>query len=686
MALIDSACNRIIRNYSIQELEEAANLMRGYNLVSLYAAGSGHAGGTMSIMDITAALYLKIANHDPKNPNWEDRDRIIWSTGHKAPSLYLGLAFAGFCPIEDVVTLRKLSSPFQGHPHWLKLPGVEVSTGSLGQGLSIAVGMGLAARLNRKKHKIFCIMGDGEQQEGQIWEAAMEAGHYGLDNVIGIIDCNRLQIDGWVKDVMSVEPLAAKYSGFGWDVLRVNGHDMNQIVDALAVAKEVHGRPVVILADTVKGKGVSFMEDQAGWHGKTPNREELHRALQELKLSDRIPLEAVLDRAKQYQVKVDRKLQDAMPKFPHDYWWNSGDSMRVKMEPTRKGFGQSLAQNGDDDRVVCLGLDISGSITISDFYSGKPDRSKRWISMGIAEQSATAAAAGLAREGKLPVLGTYATFAAARNLDQIRTSVCYGNFNVMIAGAHGGVSVGPDGATHQALEDLFAMQGLPNMSVVVPCDVVETNKATTYLLLQHKGPKYIRFAREATPVVTDESTPFQFGKANVIRLRRESPNFADAFDTTLAAAYKDEQEDLSIVACGPMVPEAMRAAYILKKEFGYETRVLNLHTLKPIDAEAIVRAGCETGVLITAEEHQIGALAWRVSGILSESPQLYGHPYITSAIGVKDRFGDSGAPWELIKEFEVSAEHIAERALQLMHVKAQATRKSEPVLTGHGLG
>ncbi|HEY3619964.1 MAG TPA: 1-deoxy-D-xylulose-5-phosphate synthase N-terminal domain-containing protein, partial [Candidatus Sulfotelmatobacter sp.] len=169
MALTDSSSSKVIRRYSIKELKEAANLMRGYDLVALHAAGSGHAGGTLSIMDITAALYLEIANHDPQNPNWAERDRIVWSTGHKAPSLYLGLAFAGFCPVDDLVTLRKLSSPFQGHPHWLKLPGVEASTGSLGQGLSIAVGLALAARLDGRKHKVFCIMGDGEQQEGQVW-------------------------------------------------------------------------------------------------------------------------------------------------------------------------------------------------------------------------------------------------------------------------------------------------------------------------------------------------------------------------------------------------------------------------------------------------------------------------------------------------------------------------------------
>jgi transketolase len=304
--------------------------------------------------------------------------------------------------------------------------------------------------------------------------------------------------------------------------------------------------------------------------------------------------------------------------------------------------------------------------------------------MGIAEQSATAVAAGLAREGKLPVFGTYATFAAARNLDQIRTSICYGNFNVLIAGAHGGVSVGPDGATHQALEDLFAICGLPNMVAVVPCDSVETRKATDYLLMQHAGPKYIRFAREATPIVTQEDTPFVFGKANVIRFRRESKDFMDAFDTVLASQYQDEEEDLSIIACGPMVPEAMRAAYILKQDFGYETRVLNLHTVKPVDEAAIIRAAGETGIVVTAEEHQIGALAWRVSGVITASPELYGRPITTGAIGVQDRFGDSGAPWELIKEFEVSAEHIAQKAAELMKIKRQkiAARMDLGVLAG----
>jgi len=682
MAIRDSRSGKIVRSYTIRELQDCANRMRGYDLAVLCAAGSGHAGGTLSIMDITAALYLHVAEHDPLDPSWPARDRIVWSTGHKAPSLYLGLAFAGFCPIEDVALLRKLSSPYQGHPHWLKLPGVEVSTGSLGQGLSLAIGIALAGRLNGQNFKTFCIMGDGEQQEGQVWEAAMEAAHYKLNNLVAIVDCNRLQIDGKVSEVMSVDPLDEKYRSFGWEVIRIDGHNMREIVEGFGRAKEITDKPVALLAETVKGKGVSFMEDIAGWHGKVPNREELERALVEL--GTPVPVDLLFEKANKYQQEVDRKLEQKMPKFHRNYWWNAEETMKVKMEPTRMGFGQALADNGDDERVVCLGLDISGSITISQFYAGKPERKKRWLSMGIAEQSATSVAAGLAKEGKLPVLGTYATFAAARNLDQIRTSVCYGNFNVMIAGAHGGVSVGPDGATHQALEDLFAMGGLPNMSVVVPCDSVETRKATSYLLLHHVGPKYIRFAREATPIVTNENTPFVFGRANVIRLRKESPDFIDGFQTLLASGYDNEHEDLTIVACGPMVPEAMRAARILRLDFGYETRVLNVHTLKPIDEEAISRAAKETGVIITAEEHQIGALAWRVSHVITSDQEVYGMPVITGAIGVKDRFGDSGAPWELVKEFEVSAEHIAAKAIELMGIKKarQNAQEHRPSLVG----
>jgi transketolase len=501
----------------------------------------------------------------------------------------------------------------------------------------------------------------------------MEAAHYKLDNLVGIVDKNCLQIDGKVSEVMGIDPIEEKYASFGWEVVRIDGHDIAKVVETLTAAKQSrNGKPKVIIADTVKGKGVSFMENVAGWHGKAPNLDELTKGLAELGVSGDIDIEAFAAHANEYQHGVERKLAAKLPKFSQNYWWNAQENMKVKMEPTRKGLGQALSQEGTDERVVCLGLDISGSITISDFYGGHPERKPRWLSMGIAEQSATAVAAGLAKEGKLPVFGTYATFAAARNLDQIRVSVCYPNLNVFIAGAHGGISVGPDGATHQALEDLFAMCGLPNMSVVVPADVVESKKATSYMLMQHKGPKYVRFAREATPIVSSESTPFVFGKANVIRFRGERENFTDSFETCLAQDHPDEHEDLTIIACGPMVPEAMRAAWILNRDYGYQTRILNMHTLKPIDREAVLRAASETGVIVTAEEHQVGALGWRVAGLIMEDAASLQHPVLAGYIGVQDRFGDSGAPWELVKEFEVSAEHIARKAAELMDSRAHS--------------
>ncbi len=663
---MDSSTGKIRKKYTVAQLEEAARLMRGYNLVALAAAGSGHSGGTLSIMDVTAALYLHVANHDPQNPSWEDRDRIIWSTGHKAPNLYLGLGMAGFFELDDVVRLRRLWSPYQGHPHWLKLPGVEASTGSLGQGLSIAVGLALAAKMDKKPHHVFALTGDGEHQEGQIWEAVMEAGHFKLDNLTCVADMNRLQIDGWVKEVMEVEPLGDKYRAFGWNVLDIDGHDMAQVVKALETSREGKGQPTLILIRTVKGKGVSFMENVAGWHGKSPSKDQMIQGLEELGLKDKIPYEKLFDRAQKYQAWVDVELAKKQPKFSRDYWWNHQEDMKVKMDPTRMGFGRALKKLGGDERIVCLGMDISGSIAISQFYEDHPERKPRFISVGIAEQSGTCVAAGLAREGKLPVLGTYGVFASGRNLDQVRTTVAYGEFNVLIAGAHGGVSVGPDGATHQALEDIFNMIGIPGMQVCVPCDAIETEKATAHLLMNVKGPKFVRFAREATPIVTTEATPFKFGEANVIRLRGAKANFLEAFDNVLAAKYKSENENLTIVACGPMVPEAMRAAWILKSDFGLETRVVNMHTLKPLDKEALVKAAVETGIIVTAEEHQVGGLGNLVAAAVLQDPRCFSRAIKFGMIGVKDRFGESGAPWELIKEFEVSAEHIAQKAKELV--------------------
>jgi transketolase len=665
MPIIDSKTGKAQKKLSVTELKTTANKMRAYSLIALHAAKSGHSGGTLSIMDIVAALYLSVAKHDPKKPFWKDRDRIIFSAGHKAPSLYVGLGISGYFNVEDMMTLRKLGSPFQGHPHWLKLDGVEASTGSLGQGLSISVGIALAGKLDKKDYRVYCIMGDGEQQEGQIWEAAMEAAHYKLDNLIAIIDKNNLQIDGKVCCVMEIEPLADKYRSFGWHVIVIDGHKMEDILRGFDEASKVKGKPVVILANTIKGKGVSFMEDVAGWHGKSPNREELDKALKELGFSD-LPVERLIGIAKKFQDKVDEQISSSTPKFSNDYWWNVQPTMKVKMEPTRHGFGRVLEKKGDDERVVTLGCDISGSIKISDFFDKHLERKARFLSMGIAEQSTTAIAAGLAKEGKLPVFGTYGVFASSRNLDQLRTTVCYGGFNVFVAGAHGGISVGPDGATHQALEEFYNVCALPGITVVAPCDSVEVERACDELLFQYKGPKYVRFARESTPIVTNEKTPYVHGKANVVRFREEKENFADAFDITLASKYKSENEDITLVSCGPELCEAMRAAYILKKEFDVETRVINMHTIKPLDKDAVLRAAKETGAVLTIEEHQVGGMGNRIAAAIAIDINLVGMPVVFDMMGINDTFGESGEPWELIKYFGLSAEHIVMKAKDML--------------------
>lgn len=647
---------------SVKKLKELANLMRGYGLVSLNCAGSGHSGGSLSIMDVTAALYLSAANHDPKNPDWEDRDRIIWSAGHKAPALYAALAMSGYYPIEETALLRKLNSKFQGHPHRLKLKGVEVSTGSLGQGFGIGVGMALAAKLNRKRHKIYVITGDGEWDEGSMWESAMEASHYRLDNLIVLIDRNYLQIDGNTETIMKLDPLEKKLQAFGFQVFPADGHNMAKILAVLEKAKKVKDKPIAIIFKTIKGKGVSFMENAAGWHGKAPNDEELIKALKELKLEKKIDVQKFRALVLEYQKKMTAMVEKQVPKFKRNYWWNQQEKMKAEMVPTRFGFGQALAKHGDDERVVCLGLDISDSVLISKFYENFPERKNRFLSMGIAEQSATTVAGGLAKEGKLPVISTYGVFCSQRNADQMRTSICYGDLNVLFAGAHGGISVGPDGATHQALEEISVVGILPNMNLEVPCDCLETERATKHLLFKIKAPKYIRFAREATPIITTRKTPYVFGQANVIRFRQEADKFIDAFETVLGSKYKSEGEAVAIISCGPELTEAMRAAYILKQEFKVETRVINLHTIKPLDKETIIRAAKETRLIITAEEHQRGGLGNLVAGVILEA-NLEKTPKF-NMIGINDRFGESGSSWELVKWFGLTAEHIAGRVIK----------------------
>jgi len=272
----------LMHEKEVEKLSERARTIRQHIVRMTHAAGSGHPGGSLSAVEILITLYFKIMKHDPEKPSWPERDRFVLSKGHAAPALYAVLAEAGYFPVEELLTLRKLGCRLQGHPSMTWTPGVEMSTGSLGHGLAVANGMALAAKLDRKLHRMYVLCGDGEMDVGEIWESAMLAAHYKLDNVTMYLDRNMLQLDGPTEKIMSIEPLADKWKAFGWNVQEIDGHDLREIVMATEHATQCHGKPSVIICHTVKGKGISFMEGALHFHGKAPKDEECTKALEEL--------------------------------------------------------------------------------------------------------------------------------------------------------------------------------------------------------------------------------------------------------------------------------------------------------------------------------------------------------------------------------------------------------------------
>ncbi len=266
----------------INELKVIAKKVRRGILEQVYTAQSGHPGGSLSIADILTVLYFNEINIDEKNPKWEDRDRLVLSKGHCSPALYSCLANRGFFKEDELKSFRNIEGKLQGHPDMNKVPGVDMTTGSLGQGLSAANGMAIAGKMDKREYRVYCVLGDGEIEEGQIWEAAMAANKYKLDNLCVIVDNNNLQIDGTIEEVMSSYPIDEKFKSFGFQVINIDGHDIEEIIKAFEVAKNIKEKPTCIIAKTIKGKGISFMENQVGWHGKAPNEEQFKQAMEEI--------------------------------------------------------------------------------------------------------------------------------------------------------------------------------------------------------------------------------------------------------------------------------------------------------------------------------------------------------------------------------------------------------------------
>ena len=575
------------------ELQKMANEIRKGIITAVHSAKAGHPGGSLSAADLFTYLYFEEMNIDPKNPKKEDRDRFVLSKGHTAPGLYSALAHRGYFPVEDLKTLRHLGSYLQGHPDMKHIPGIDMSSGSLGQGISAAVGMALGAKMDGASYRVYTLLGDGEIEEGQVWEAAMFAGHRKLDNLVVIVDNNGLQIDGKIEDVCSPYPIDKKFEAFNFHVINVeDGNDFDQLEKAFEEAKTVKGMPTAIIMKTVKGKGVSFMENEADWHGKAPNDEQYEIAMADLE--------------------------------------KAGEALcQVKKIATRESYGNALVELGKKyNDLVVLDADLAGATKTGTFKKAFPERH---IDCGIAESNMMGIAAGLSTIGKVPFASTFAMFAAGRAYEQVRNSIGYPHLNVKIGATHAGISVGEDGATHQCNEDIALMRTIPGMVILNPSDDVEA-RAAVEAAYHYQGPVYLRFGRLAVPVINDRPDyKFEIGKGIVLR----------------------EGKDVTIFATGLCVNEALTAAEKLAAD-GIDAKVINIHTIKPLDEELVVKAAQETGKVVTVEEHSvIGGLGGAVAEVLSEKA-----PTKMLRIGINDVFGESGPALQLLEKYGIDAEGI----------------------------
>jgi len=524
----------------------------------------------MSAADITAAVFFYAMRYDLTDPKNPLNDRFVLSKGHAAPLLYAAWAEAGAFPVERLKTLRQFNSDLEGHPT-PRLPWVEVATGSLGQGLSCGFGMALNSKfLEKTDNNIFVLMGDGEVAEGSVWEAAELSSYYKLDNLIGIVDVNGLGQSQRTMYGHDSEVYRRRFEAFGWHSIAIDGHNMGDIIAALDEAMTAKDKPCMIVARTLKGKGVSFVEDKDGWHGKALKKgEEMDRAIAEL-------------RAK-ITSAGDLKIKPPAGERPRATHMTGGEpkfgAYAVGQEvATREAYGDALARIGDvDPLVVVLDGDTKNSTYSEKFLKSHPER---FFESFIAEQNMVGAAVGLSAMGKTPFASTFACF-LTRAYDQIRMSAI-SQANLKLCGSHAGVSIGEDGPSQMALEDLAMMRAIESSTVLYPSDAIATERAVD-LAARHKGIFYIRTSRPKTPVIYSPSEEFKIGGAKVIR--------------------RSDNDQVTVVSSGVTLFEALAAHDELKKT-GISIRVIDMFSVKPVDEETLRSSGKETGnLMITVEDH-----------------------------------------------------------------------------------
>jgi transketolase len=626
-------------NLNTQQLQDFTQQVRRDILRMVHAVNSGHPGGSLGCAEFLVVLYQNILTRkEGFDMNGYGEDLFFLSNGHISPVFYSVLARSGYFPVNELATFRKLNTRLQGHPTTHDgLPGVRIASGSLGQGLSVAIGAAQAKKLNNDPHLIYTLHGDGELQEGQNWEAIMYASAKKVDNLIATIDLNGKQIDGTTDEVLNMGSIRAKFEAFDWIVLDIHkGNSIQDIISGLNHAKTLtgNGKPVCILLHTEMGNGVDYMMYSHAWHGKAPNNEQLENALAQNPetLGDYVAQTEIGEKEPSFEVAIEMNSHNSNKPLL-EITENGVAALNTGSKDTRSGFGAGMTELGQtNENVVGLCADLIGSLKFDDFKKNHPER---FFQIGIAEANMIGIAAGLTIGGKIPFTGTFANFSTGRVYDQIRQSVAYSDKNVKICASHAGLTLGEDGATHQILEDIGLMKMLPGMTVINTCDYNQT-KAATIAIANHHGPVYLRFGRPVVPNFMPSNEPFVIGKAILLQ----------------------EGTDVTIVATGHLVWEALLAAEKLKEQ-GISVEVINIHTIKPLDENAILQSVEKTKCIVTAEEHNVlGGLGESVSRVLALNK-----PLPQEFVAVRDSFGESGTPEQLMDKYELNNQAIVKAAL-----------------------
>jgi transketolase len=610
----------------LHEWKELAAQLRVDSIRCTTAAGSGHPTSSMSAADLMAVLLAKYLRFDWAEPRFANNDRLIFSKGHACPLLYSMFKAAGAISDQELMSLRKFGSPLQGHPNPHVLPLVDVATGSLGQGLPIGVGMALNGKyLDKLPYRVYVVLGDSECAEGSIWEAFDKASYYKLDNLVAVLDMNRLGQRGETDLGWNAPAYAARARAFGWHAIELDGHDLAAVDRAYAEAEKTKGKPTVLVAKTVKGSGVSFVANKEGWHGKAMSPDQAKQALAELGGERHIVIQSP-------------KPEDRRPEIPTATTLKPPTYALGDKEATRKAYGDALTALGAArPDVVALDAEVSNSTFADEFKKVYPGR---FFEMFIAEQQLLGAAVGLAVLGKRPFASTFAAF-FTRAFDQIRMAAV-SNATIHLSGSHAGCSIGEDGPSQMALEDLAMMRAVFGSTVLYPCDPNQT-AALVEQMADQPGISYLRTTREKTPVLYSPGELFPVGGARVVK--------------------RSDKDRVAVIAAGITVHEALKAYDKLHNE-GVDVRIVDAYTVKPIDKTTLLEtAKAVGGRLVVVEDHwPEGGLGDAVLDALATQP-LNGLRVVKLA--VRDLPG-SGTPAELMHAAGIDADAISKAVKSLL--------------------